>query len=895
MTVTLQDFIDAMTAKGCNPTPSGAGYAGYCPVHESDHNGHKPSLSFAQGDKQPVITKCHVGCTYPEIMAALGLKPDPAPVNGQRRIVATYDYHDATGHVVSHKLRYEPKDFRQCWPDGNGGRLWKKPKAAPAVLYRLPELLAGIAAGETVWFCEGEKDCDRLAAGGLTVTTNIEGAAKPDQKAKWRQEYTTQLAGAARVILIPDHDDPGRAHMEYVAQTLRGKVGEVRTLELPGLPAKGDVSDWLNAGHTAEDLLALAESAHGPKVDKQKPITFIDDSGKEKLVSQQQAAAVISSHFKQALRFDVHHQAWRHYDPADGIFKLRTNLLNEAVLYKKIRELSGDFPFSAAYVAGVTRCLTWETATELTPPAGLICFKNGVLDLQSLRLMPHSPEYGFIAQMPFNWEPDAPDPELVIRWILEAVDGHADQVQLLRAYLNAMITGRADLQRFLELIGFGGSGKGTFIRLAVAVLGEENVHSTTLKQLEENRFETAKLLGKKLVVITDAEKWHGDVSMLKSITGQDPIRFEEKHRQAGDLFTYGGMVLIAANADVDSTDYSSGIQRRRITVRFDHVVPAEQKRDLDAEFQPYLPGVLKWALSMPRQAVTDYLRSTSDRVPSLKVARLDALAATNSVAAWMLDNVTFDVSAVTQVGVKKRVVINTGQGDGDGQSQSRIEYENSDQWLYPNYVVWCEERGKKPLACNLFAGTAIDVARNMLGQPFVTKESLTHRRGAWLSGLRLHELADTCTDSACTTQSQVIDMNKLHELSKNYSKINESSCTTNWETAAETEESAEFENLQKVHEVREVHTYQREVHAESMQVHAESMQRPPALSPDAHALASVLRYANGWLEPGELARKSGLGSQERVLLAAQELVNAGLAEIVKGMVKPTKRLMEARS
>ena len=90
------------------------------------------------------------------------------------------------------------------------------------MLYRLPELRQAIAVGATVFVVEGEKDCDRLAAGGLAATTNIEGAAQPDQKSKWRKEYTAQLAGAARVVLLPDHDEPGRAHMQAIAQALQG-------------------------------------------------------------------------------------------------------------------------------------------------------------------------------------------------------------------------------------------------------------------------------------------------------------------------------------------------------------------------------------------------------------------------------------------------------------------------------------------------------------------------------------------------------------------------------------------------------------------------------------------------------------------------------------------------
>ena len=247
---------EALTAlervTGYRPVQSGDEYKARCPCHD-DHN---PSLSVKMNGR--LLLHCFAGCPYDHIVAALNLTPEPSA--GQRQIVATYRYRDAAGVEVRQKIRYAPKDFR-IRHRGAAGEWIYKAGPGPAVLYRLPELRSAIAQGATIFVVEGEKDCDRLAAGGLIATTNIEGAAKPDQKAKWRREYTTQLAGAARVVLLPDHDEPGRAHMQTLAHALRSQVGEVRMLELPGLPAKGDVSDWLNQGHTLEELQALATTA----------------------------------------------------------------------------------------------------------------------------------------------------------------------------------------------------------------------------------------------------------------------------------------------------------------------------------------------------------------------------------------------------------------------------------------------------------------------------------------------------------------------------------------------------------------------------------------------------------------------------------------------------------
>lgn len=58
-----------------------------------------------------------------------------------------------------------------------------------------------------------------------------------------------------------DNDQPGRDHVAKVARSLRGKASRIRLVELPGLPDKGDLTDWIAAGHTAEELMRLVEAA----------------------------------------------------------------------------------------------------------------------------------------------------------------------------------------------------------------------------------------------------------------------------------------------------------------------------------------------------------------------------------------------------------------------------------------------------------------------------------------------------------------------------------------------------------------------------------------------------------------------------------------------------------
>jgi len=125
-----------------------------------------------------------------------------------------------------------------------------------------------------------------------------------------------------------------------------------------------------------------------------------------------------------------------------------------------------------------------------------------------------------------------------------------------------------DVQKFLELIGPGGTGKSTLIRLLVAFIGEKNHTATDLKNLETNNFEAAALYGKRLVLISDSSRYGGEVSTLKALTGGDPVRLEKKNKQQTGSFVFDGVIVIASNEAIQTADYTSGLMRRRMPVNF---------------------------------------------------------------------------------------------------------------------------------------------------------------------------------------------------------------------------------------------------------------------------------------------------------------------------------------
>lgn len=183
------------------------------------------------------------------------VKPKVVP---KPKIDTTYAYKDERGRLLFEVVRFEPKDFRQRKPDGKGGWLWSV-KDVRQVPYHLPQLLEA-KPDQPVFIVEGEKDVLRLESLGLIATCNAGGAGK------WPDELSKHFSDR-RVVILPDNDEPGRKHADKVAHALNMANADVRVLLLPGLPPKGDVSDWLDAGGTAETLhdLIVSPGNHLPE------------------------------------------------------------------------------------------------------------------------------------------------------------------------------------------------------------------------------------------------------------------------------------------------------------------------------------------------------------------------------------------------------------------------------------------------------------------------------------------------------------------------------------------------------------------------------------------------------------------------------------------------------
>ncbi|MDD5322910.1 MAG: phage/plasmid primase, P4 family [Methylococcales bacterium] len=359
----------------------------------------------------------------------------------------------------------------------------------------------------------------------------------------------------------------------------------------------------------------------------------------------------------------------------------------------------------------------WESRRNLLP------MQNGILDTNTGTLITARDQYRFNWQLPYCFEPDT-QIQVIDEWLNDATGGDAEAINIIRAFFKMALIG-GEVQKFLELIGPGGTGKSTLARLLVAFIGEHNQVTTDLKNLEGNRFEAAALYGKRLALINDSSRYGGEVSTLKAITGGDPIRYERKNQQQGGSFVYKGVVVVASNEAIQTADYTSGLIRRRMPVVFNRKVTDEDKEKwaslggIEAAMKKELPGLLNWVLAMTDDEVKAVIGGINGEMTR---TQREHLIDTNKIAEWLNDNTVIIEDAVTYV--------------GKSTSEVKDVYETDkliSEKLYSNYERWCRDSNYHPVAFNRFSANVTDICEQLKIK--IIKDKNKH--GAYLRGIAI--------------------------------------------------------------------------------------------------------------------------------------------------------------
>jgi putative DNA primase/helicase len=243
---------------------------------------------------------------------------------------------------------------------------------------------------------------------------------------------------------------------------------------------------------------------------------------------------------------------------------------------------------------------------RLTGP--IVATTNGLLDVASRQIYPHTPLYFGQVSVPFPYDPDVPAPTKWLNFLDELWPDEPDATDVLGEWFGYVISGRLDLHKILVMIGPTRGGKGVIARILTALIGKRSVCGPTLNSLG-SEFGLAPLLGKSLAIISDARSGGGKnssvvVERLLSISGEDTLTVNRKYRDqwSGKLPV---RLHIISNELPRLGDASSAIVGRLVLLLTTRSWLGKENYELETQLRTELTGILNWALEGLRRLTFD--------------------------------------------------------------------------------------------------------------------------------------------------------------------------------------------------------------------------------------------------------------------------------------------------
>ncbi|MBQ6519716.1 MAG: hypothetical protein IJI14_13420 [Anaerolineaceae bacterium] len=438
-----------------------------CPAHHDK----EASLTISR-DKDRTLVHCHAGCRTEDILHSVDLKmqdlfenPSEKPDWKQyvekregKKVEDVYHYVDFSGAYTFTRLRLSGKKFLYGFLEDDRfiyGLRGKKRKDFPAVFCEsLSAFKEAIRNGQTVYYCEGEKDVRTMISHGFqAITCGASG--------DWISDCSV-LFSEADVVVLADNDPPGRRSATLVCADIEKAAKSVRVIvPMPNLD-HGDVSDFFQ-DHSTEEFQELLKTGGQKEVeDFRDRFHLFTSTGKIKGAFDFE----IFSYLKKKIDMLVLGGTVYLYDsgvfsPDVGGAKLKTEI--RKLIYPEFIKAPTLKRIYDLFVSDEELQVTSEQLNDF--PVEWINFQNGFYNPIEKTFIPHDPKYKAINQIPHNYDPDASCDGLSTFTWLKSAFSDPDDLEMLFQFAGLCLTTDTRQQKFLILHGSGGSGKSTLIKL----------------------------------------------------------------------------------------------------------------------------------------------------------------------------------------------------------------------------------------------------------------------------------------------------------------------------------------------------------------------------------------------------------------------------------------------
>ncbi|MBA7529075.1 hypothetical protein ES705_21267 [subsurface metagenome] len=589
----------------------------------------------------------------------------------KKRIIEFYDYPDESGELLYQEVEFGPKEiltkddakrlFRRPNPDNppdlvnradpndkDDNRLhwiWNLDDTR-RVLYNLPGILDPVNnnSGKPLFLCEGPKNCESLRKIGQFATTNPMGALG------WKDKYSEFLTDWRSVVILPDNDDAGKKGAEKKLKSLQSLpypgIAEIRIIDLPGLPEKGDVTNWLNKDGSKQKLLKLVKDRLPTLPDSETETEFPTDQFFGTDVFN---ANCFVKKYSDRINY-CRELGWLFYDRKRwnrdigeltagklarhtardlyALIKTAHNQEEQQARFKHFLRSQNDNKLKAMIHVARTYDEILISLEKLDVDPYLFNCDNGTMNLHTGQFHQHRPGDMLTKLAPVTYDEQARC-ELWLKCLDDWMQGDKEKIGYLQRLMGMCLSGDTCARVFPIFYGSGFNGKSVFvdtIRLLMGDYGWEAPQGILAeKQNQSHPTEVASLAGKRLVTVSETKaNMVLRTSLVKQMTG-DKMLSARFMRQDSFTFEITHKTILSTQNRPRITETSNAIWDRVHLFPWLYRVPKEARISLKLRV-----FILSFSVANPCEAKSMYLSLQSSHSTNDTKGNQDYPAAADS-------------------------------------------------------------------------------------------------------------------------------------------------------------------------------------------------------------------------------------------------------------------------
>jgi putative DNA primase/helicase len=378
--------------------------------------------------------------------------------------------------------------------------------------------------------------------------------------------------------------------VEHLSQ----KGAKVKVVYLPPKPSgdKQGADDFLASGHSLYELTSLATEPEKAKVDLGEYV-IVTETGKAKLDLVKLTEDLLNEYRFATLRETDEVLVYAHNRWRQGGEEFIKQQCQRRVGVKEVLT-----QYKVAEITGHIKRTTYVTRQMFNKEKWVVNVQNGLLDLRTRELRPHTPDFLSTVHIPVTYDTQADCPRIrqFFREVLPP-----DDIPTIEELFGYCLIPDYSFQKAFLFVGDGANGKSTLLKLLRAFIGKDNCANVPWHALELDRFAKSELEGKLVNYFADIpSRSLNQTGTFKILTGGDPVGTEKKFKGYFSFENFARLIFSANRPPKVYGEDSFAFWRRWTIIHFpsEFTGARDDKRLLSKLTAPQeLSGLLNLAIA----------------------------------------------------------------------------------------------------------------------------------------------------------------------------------------------------------------------------------------------------------------------------------------------------------